>query len=199
MRMIVAATFLTLGVFTLPQQSTQTFPIPTDMRQDWPGAKLNNAKMKLLKKAVNPDLASLNQGTAPEEILTFDRVDTAEIALGTLGDAVVAIFSHSISCGTGGCPIYVYAREKDRYRRVLRDDLGWAYTSVRSKTAIPDLVIASNGGGGHLMLTLYRYDGAIYKRNVCEILIAKDEGFPDSWWDPSQVNIAPCTIIPETQ
>jgi hypothetical protein len=180
---------LLLRVFfvALALQSAETFPIPAEMRETWPGAKLDEADNQLLQRAVNADLHFRDLKEKPRYAL-----DTADVALGTLGKAIIVSISSPILCGTGGCPIYAYVREKTGYRRVL-GSFGWAFALVDSHGAVPDLVIADNAGGAHIALHLFHYDGNIFRTRACEILTSKTAGdTPTSWWNPSQVNIGPC-------
>lgn len=86
MRSIAAAVFLALSTFTIAQQPTPpTFPIPTDMHESWPGAKLDYADKHLLRKTVNADLRDLDEESQSGEKAAFSSVDTENIALGTLG------------------------------------------------------------------------------------------------------------------
>jgi hypothetical protein len=188
---------LTLLLFPPAPQSPGTFPIPPDMHETWPGAKLTDADKQLLQKAVGPELRDEDEDSRSGKKYSFDSLDTADIALGTLGKGVMVLMSGSSLCGTGGCPIYVYVSEKRGYRKVLGDKTrgpgGWAFAVVRSKTTIPDLVIAANLGGGLMELGLFRYSGDAFSRQACEILTAKNPNTTlSSWWDPLAVSISPC-------
>jgi hypothetical protein len=102
------------------------------------------------------------------------------------------LLSSKLYCGTGGCPIFAYVREKTGYRKVL-SSFGWAFAVVDSLDATPDLVIARNAGGGRMMLLLFHYSGKNFNMRTCEILTSKTgDEFPSSWWDLSLVNIEPC-------
>ena len=170
----------------LESTNTATFPIPTDMRETWPGAKLSEADKQLLQKAVSSDLRDLQkESQSPVD------VDTAEIALGPLGKGVIALLSNPIVCGTGGCPIYAYVHEKTGYRKVL-SSFGWAFAVVDSHGEAPELVIAGNAGGIRITLLLFHYGGKTFSNRACEMLTSKTGDTPSSWWDPSLVNIEPC-------
>jgi hypothetical protein len=154
------------------------------MHETWSGAKLSEADKQLLQRTVNADLRDLQEESQ-------STVDTADIALGTLGKGVIVLMSRSFLCGTGGCPIYVYVREKAGYRKVL-SSAGWAFAAVDSHGAVPELVLAGNAGGARITLHLFHYDGKTFNTQACEMLTSKTEDTPSSWWDPSQVNIEPC-------
>ena len=154
------------------------------MHETWSGAKLSEADKQLLQKAVNADLRDLQEQSQ-------SAVDTAEIALGTLGKGVIVQLSHSSFCGTGGCPIYAYVREKTGYRKVL-SSFGWAFAVVDSHGAVPDLVLPGNAGGARITLHLFHYDRKAFSTRDCEMLSSKTGDTPSSWWDSSQVNIEPC-------
>jgi hypothetical protein len=175
-----------LPLLLFPPQTVATFPIPTDMRETWPGAKLGEADKPLLQKAVNAGLGDLHEKS--QSPVDFD---SAEIALGPLGKGVIVLLSSRLYCGTGGCPIFAYVREKTGYRKVL-SSFGWAFAVVDSRDATPDLVIARNAGGGLMTLLLFHYSGKTFNMRTCEILTSKTGEFPSSWWDPSLVNIEPC-------
>jgi hypothetical protein len=174
-----------LPLLLFPPQTVATFPIPTDMREIWPGAKLSEADKPLLQKTVNADVRDLHEKSPPVDF------DSAEIALGPLGKGVIVLLSSRLYCGTGGCPIFAYVREKTGYRKVL-SSFGWALAVVDSLDATPDLVIARNAGGGLMTLLLFHYSGKTFNMRTCEILTSKTGDFPSSWWDPSLVNIEPC-------
>lgn len=197
MRCSVWIVSLSLLLSRFPTQSS-TFPIPADMHETWPGAKLTGAEKLLLQKAVDADLRKLRGETQSVEKSMSEKFDSADVALGTLGNGVIVSISDPVLCGTGGCLIYAYLREKGGFRNILAGDhgmgsLGWAFAVVKSKTGIPDLVIASNAGGGLITLTLYRYSGSAFSTHTCEFLSAKNPNSTlSSWWDPSQVFIEPC-------
>ena len=52
--------------------------------------------------------------------------------------------------------MHAYARKKAGYRLVADGGMGWAFGVVDSQADVPDLVFASNGGGGQIGLGLYR-------------------------------------------
>jgi hypothetical protein len=162
------------------------------MQEIWPGAKLNDADTRLLRKAMAPDLSEQSDESQPNNKYTFDKVDSAVIDLGTVGKGVIVLMSGSTMCGTGGCPICIYVREKVGYRKVL-SSFGWAFAVLSSHATVPDLVIASNLSGGIIVLTLYRYFGKIFTSKGCETLTAK-EGAPSgrSRFDPAAVVVSPC-------
>lgn len=186
----------TAGLFVgnlsaMSQQAAKVFPIPA-MQEVWPGAKLNETNRRLLWRAINADLRELEKISSSGKKSSLDDVDTADISLGNLGQGVIVEISHSELCGTGGCPIYAYVREKAGYKRVLRS-FGWAFGVIKSDTAVPDLVVASNGGGGQVGLALYRYNGEMFARAACETLKAKWPGSAAfSWWDAASVDVEPC-------
>jgi hypothetical protein len=200
MRSFVAAVFFALIPPAFGQQPPiapqppPAFPIPADMREEWPGANLNEAEKGLLQRAMAADLR--NQGDEDPDSgkkYSFSSIDTAEVALGKLGKGVIVKMSGSFLCGTGGCPIYVYVRERGGYRKVLRT-FGWAFAVVGFKTATaPSLVIASNQGGGQMILTLYRYAGDAFTDQACDVLTWKDVNATNSWWDTSQVDVQSCS------
>jgi hypothetical protein len=186
MRLFAGAILLPLILFPVTPQSGGTFPIPGDMREIWPGAKLSEADKPLLQEAVNASLRDLHQESkSPVDF------DSAEIALGPLGKGVIVLLSSRLYCGTGDCPIFAYVREKTGYRIVLSVG-GWAFAVVDSHDPTPDLVIARNAGGGLITLLLFRYSGKTFNMQACEILTSKTGDTPNSWWDPSLVNIGPC-------
>jgi hypothetical protein len=184
MRLFACAILLPLFPLALAPQSAATFPIPADMHETWSGAKLSETDKQLLQRAVNADLRDLQE----ESQSSFH---TAEIGLGPLGKGVIVQLSRSFFCGTGGCPIYTYVREKTGYRKVL-SSFGWAFAVVDSHGAVPDLVLAGNAGGARISLHLFHYDGKTFSTRACEMLTSKTGDTPSNWWDPSQVNIEPC-------
>lgn len=177
-------------VFVQGPRAPKLFPIPTTMQKMFPGADLNDADTKLLRKSLEADLGSLDQECGDESL--SDSLALAGVDLGKLGKGVIVAVHGSCMCGaTGDCPMFVYAREKDRFRQVASSG-GWAYGVVKTEAAIPDLVFASKGGGMHIYLNLYRYSGDKFVERGCELLTPKGDNGPTSWWDPSQVVVRPC-------
>jgi hypothetical protein len=165
-------------------QPPRTFPIPANMRETWPGAKLSEADNQALQNVVRAE--PFVRETKQQSEFTLN---TADIALGTLGNAVIATPTSPILCGTGGCPIYIYVRERSRFRKVL-EYFGWAYGVVDSDGKVPDVVIAANVGGGQVSLRLFRYDGNIFRSRACDMLTSHSDVTPGSWWKVSTVT--PC-------
>ncbi len=155
------------------QHTGGTFPIP-QMQEIWPGAQLNPVQRKLLRNAMAPMLAGQIDSESGSTY-SFERVVTADVDLGALGKGVIAMMYMSRQCGTGGCPIYVYVRQKSGDREIL-DSFGWAFAIVDSHSRVPDLATASNAGGGHITVTLLHYDGHRFTERGCETLSSKQSG-----------------------
>ena len=197
MRVTACLLMISLCVSAQSARPSKLFPIPSNMQEYWRGADLSDTDQKLLNKAIEADLADLEKHCEDKYKSKPDSVDTAGVLLGRLGKGVFVRMSGSCVCGaTGNCPIYVYAREKDKFRPVLADHgrqpHGWAFAVVSSKAEVPDLVLASNPGGGLVALTLYRYVGNKYVAVGCDTLTKKEGQESKSWWDPSAVNVRPC-------
>jgi hypothetical protein len=189
MRALTRVLLIPLCLMAQNAHSPKSFPIPEDMQEDWPGPGLNEAETKLLQKAVQADLLEVEADC--ETKLSLDRIEMAGVSLGKLGKGVVARMSGSCVCGaTGNCPLRAYARKKDAYRVVADGGMGWAFGIVDSQAEVPDLVFASNGGGGQIGLGLYRYVGDRYVVQACETLKKKDRA-DASWWDRSAVEVEP--------
>lgn len=170
--------------------TAKLFPIPENMEYEFPGVKLSPAEAKLLEKAFSADFAKHD---FCDKKLALTELAIANVSLGKLGNGIIGKVNDSCICGTGGCPMFVYVREKRGYRTVS-EGFGWAFGVVSSETDVPDLVFASSAGGGLMTLTLQQYDGQVYVDHACDMLTAK-EGFPqsqDDWWDPDKVSVSPC-------
>jgi len=124
MRLFAGSVLLQLLLF--PPKSVATFPIPADMRETWPGAKLSEADKPLLQKAVNASLRDLH-----EESQSRVDFDSAEITLGPLGKAVIVLLSSRLYCGTGGCPILPTSARKQDTERFLALSAGPSRWSTR--------------------------------------------------------------------
>jgi len=189
MRSLACVLLIPLCLMAQDPQSPKSFPIPEGMQEDWPGAGLGEVETKLLQKALQADLLEVEADC--ETKLSVDRVEMAGVSLGKLGKGVVVRMAGSCVCGaTGNCPLRAYAPKKDGYRVVADGGMGWAFGLVDTKAGVPDLVFASNGGGGQASLGLYRYVGDRYLLRACETLIKKDRA-DASWWDPSSVEVEP--------
>jgi hypothetical protein len=194
MRVLTCSLLFSICLFAQGHEASRLFPIPEGMDKTWPDAVLSDSEKKLLKEAVEPGLRLLDC----EEKPTFDSLDKTSIALGRLGNGVLVATNSRCSCGgTGNCPIYLYVREKSRYREVLGNGrwapYSWAFAVVNSKTGTPDIVLATHSSARQVSLTKYRYVGDRFVPQACETLTAKNaESGPKSWWDPNEVLVQPC-------
>ena len=150
MRFFACPLLLLSCLFAAGPQPTSTFPIPRDIEETWPGAKLNDAENQLPERAVPSDLRDLERDCSQKTASA--SVDSADLNLGKLGQGVLVRMCGSCACGvTGNCPIYAYFRETGGFRKILSDKrrgtFGWAFSVVDSNSETPDLVIAKNLGG----------------------------------------------------
>jgi len=194
MRVLVCSLLLSIGLFAQKREASRLFPIPKGLDKSWPNAVLSDNEKKLLKEAVEPDLRDLDCAEKP----TFDSLEKTSIALGRLGKGVMVATNSQCTCGgPGNCPTYLYVREKNRYRGVLRNGkwipYSWAFDVVDSKTGIPDIVLATNSSDRQIYLTKYRYVGDKFISQACETITAKSTvSGPKSWWDLNEVRVQPC-------
>lgn len=89
--------------------AAKLFPIPENMEYEFSGAKLSPAEVKLLEKAFSADFA--NQDFCDKEP-PLSELSTANVSLGRLRSGIIVKVNDSCICGTGGCPMFVYVREK---------------------------------------------------------------------------------------
>jgi hypothetical protein len=189
MRLLPCSLLIIIFLFTQHAAAPKLFPIPENMRYEFRGARLADMDAKLLKRSFMADL----EDDCEDEKPWPDLVAMADISLGKLGRGVVLKVNSLCLCGTGGCPIYVYVREKDGYRTVAKS-FGWAFGVVPSNSEVPDLAFASSVGSGQMSLILLGYNGRVYTKKACETLVAK-EGFPrtsEDWFNPATVQVRPC-------
>ncbi len=196
MRVLACSLLISLCVFGQSPGASKLFAIPAGLDKTWPDAALSDSEKNLLRKAVEPDLRELERNCEAKS--TFDSLQKTSVALGTLGNGVIVSTHGSCSCGaTGNCAIYLYTREKDGYREVLRNGkripYSFAFAVVASKADVPDLVLATNESASEVRLTEYRYAGDKFVPQACETLTAKDTGTaPQNWWNPNEVIVQPC-------
>jgi hypothetical protein len=196
MRALACSLLFSIYLFARNYDASRLFPIPEGLDKTWPDAVLSDSEKKLLREAVEPDLRDL-EGCGDEKP-TFESLVKTSIALGRLGKGVLVAPNRRCYCGgTGNCPVYLYVREKDRYREVLRNGkrvpYSWAFAVVNSQPDIPEIVLATNSSARQVNLTKYRYVGDRFFPQACETLTAKNtDSGPKSWWDPDQVLIRPC-------
>jgi len=118
---------------------------------------LTAEELKLLETAAAPDLRAI-QDQCGGASLNFADLGIVGVGLGSAGRGAILRLHGSCMCGgTGNCPLLVYRREKDAFRKVLDDLQGWAFAVVKQGPAVPDLVFVSNRGGSSCELTRYRY------------------------------------------
>lgn len=87
----------------------------------------------------------------------FTQIYAVRVQLGALGEGMVVHFAHAPSCGaTGNCPIAVYVREANGYRRVI-DTGGWGAAILRSNGAVPDIAFYWHMSAGKTDTAVFHY------------------------------------------
>ncbi len=196
MRVLACSFLISFWLCAQNREASKLLPIPGGMEKTWPAAVLSLREKKLLQEAVEPDLRDLQKHCGEKS--KFDNLAKTNITLGTLGKGVIVSTHGSCACGAAGnCAIYLYVRENERYREVLRDGkrvpYSWAFAMVDSKSGVPDLVLASNERAFQVTLTKYTYLGHKFVPMACETLTAKNsDSGPANWWNPSEVVVKPC-------
>lgn len=168
------------------------FPIPK-MQVEWPSSGLSSRDYGLLVDAVKSAFADCEGG------VTHSRFEYALVGLGKLGKGVFVRTQEPCHCGgTGNCAIHLYVRDSNTYREVPfrehREPWGWAWGVVQSGSAVPELAIGSNGGGGCQGLGIYHYSKGSFVLSANEFVRLKDESHaPDreDWWNSSKVIVRP--------
>lgn len=96
----------------------------------------------------------------------FTHIYAVRIRLGALGEGMVVHFPTSPECGaTGNCPMAVYVREVDGYRRVI-DTGGWGVALLPSTSAVPDLAFYSHVSADETDSAVFHYaSGQFSARN----------------------------------
>ena len=147
---------LSAGVFAQTSGAKASFPAP-EIRWRFDRRNLAAAELKLLEKAAAPELRAV-QDQCGGASLNFDELGIVGVDLGNAGKVAILRLHGSCMCGaTGNCPLLVYLREKDTFRKVLDELQGWAFAVVKQGPAGPDLVFVANRGGSSCELTRYRY------------------------------------------
>lgn len=196
MRVLACSLLLSACLSAQNPEASRLFAIPQGLDKTWPDAVLTDSEKNLLREAVESNLRDLEKNC--EEKSAFDSLNKTSVALGTLGKGVIVATRGSCSCGTAGnCPIYLYVRDKDRYREVLRNGkripYGWAFAVVDSKADVPDIVLATHDSVVEQRLTKYQSVNGRFALQACETLTAKNsDSGPKNWWDPDEVSVQPC-------
>ncbi len=189
--LLVASLF---SVFLQQAQPPGVFPVPKGLQSGWPGAGLSPAQMKALERAMAPDFEEWE--TECETRPQISDFDMAPINMRKLGQGLLVRATGACICGaTGNCPIVGYLREANSFRKILGGEkrsapFGWGFGLLRGDAEIPEIVLASNLGGGTQVLTLYRYSGRKFESATCETLTQKEDG--DGMWEPYNVIVKPC-------
>lgn len=87
------------------------------------------------------------------------QIIIARVPLGSLGDGMMVNFRHSPSCGTGGCPMWLFLRDPQGYRNAIRTG-GWGFSLVPSgqSSSVPDIAFYWQMGAGETDVAQYHFD-----------------------------------------
>lgn len=91
-----------------------------------------------------PGLGQLNWTTA------------TRVPLGSLGPGIMVNFLHSPSCGTGGCPMWLFLHGPHGYRNVIKA-AGWGFSLVASGGSVPDISFYWQMGASETDVGQYHY------------------------------------------
>lgn len=120
------------------------------------GEVVTPTEYKLLLPAIKTDWD--REATHDEEAgPNFDYIQAAYIPLGALGEGIVVYFQHVPECGaTGNCPMAIYVREANGYRRVI-DTGGWGATPLSSGSPVPDVAFYSHMSAAETDSDVFHY------------------------------------------
>jgi hypothetical protein len=119
------------------------------------GLLIGAIQTEMRKPAVARDL-DVSPGLGDLRLITATRVH-----LGSLGEGAMVEFSHSPSCGNGGCNIWLFLRAQRGYRNLIRA-AGWGFSLVRSGGDVPDVVFYWGMGAGETDVSEYRYANGMF-------------------------------------
>jgi hypothetical protein len=88
----------------------------------------------------------------------LNQIIVARVPLGTLGDGMMVNFRHSPSCGTGGCPMWLFLRGPQGYRNVIKEG-GWGFSLAPSgqSSSVPDIAFYWQMGAGETDVAQYHF------------------------------------------
>jgi hypothetical protein len=78
------------------------------------------------------------------------------VPLGPMGEGMMVDFRHSPSCGTGGCPMWLFLRDPQGYRNVIKNG-GWGFALLPSGGPVPDIAFYWQMGAGETDVTQYHF------------------------------------------
>lgn len=96
------------------------------------------------------------------------RIELADLT-GHGRNEVIAQAGDEDSCSpTGNCPFWILRHERDGYHAILHADSAQTFTIQPNRThGHNDIVVGMHGSAFESMLTLYKYNGSIYKDVAC--------------------------------
>ena len=156
--LLFTALMLSCAVSTRAQTHPPDVPLPS-----WIvplGQAPTPAEYALLESAINANWQKEKARvleTGPGLGSDFTQIYAVRVQLGALGEGMVVHFAHAPSCGaTGNCPIAVYVREANGYRRVI-DTGGWGAALIPSGRQVPDVAFYWHMSAGETDTDVFHY------------------------------------------
>jgi hypothetical protein len=133
--------------FPLPKQIV---PLSAAVTPRQYGEVITAIEKEMTKPKVSREL-ELGPGLGELKWIRITRV-----LLGSLGDGLMVDFRHSPSCGTGGCPMWLFSRDAQGYLNVIKDG-GWGFSLLPSGGSVPDVAFYWQMGAGETDVTQYHF------------------------------------------
>ena len=106
------------------------------------------------KEIAGPEVSRMmDEGLDPGDL---NWITAVRVPLGSLHGAVMVNFGHSPSCGTGGCPMWLFVRDAEGYRSLIRAG-GWGFSLQPSGGPVPDIAFYWQMGAGETDVSQFRF------------------------------------------
>lgn len=136
----------------------EPFPVPSRVFRFADAA--TPSQYALLRAAIQTDwnkekASQLEKGPALGS--DFMHIKATRVQLGALGEGMIVYFAGSPQCGaTGNCPMAIYVRAKNAYRRVI-EAAGWGAVALTSGLRVPDVAFYSHMSAAETDSYVFKY------------------------------------------
>jgi hypothetical protein len=202
-RALLLAVWICCGLPCLAQSSANAFHLGRGIENEgWEIISQSKTLSTSARGALSKAVAGVGAKSEQElqETAAHTRIKAVDLS-GKGGEEFLAQSFGVQSCSpTGNCESWVLRQKDDNYSVILHRGAAQSFTIQPTMTnGLHDLVLGMHGSATMQGLTLYRFDGAMYRRAGCYVLNFTTLGKDGEVHNLDEPRITPCAKLPRKQ